>query len=346
MNSNKNIVETRNLCIGFPGRKNRRKVICGNINLQAREGELVALLGANGTGKSTLLRGIVKLQAPLSGEIFLHGRESGSFSRTQLAREVGFVSTEIIQVNNLSVYDLVSLGRYPHTGWTGRLNDIDLEKIEEAIEMVGIGIHRHVNINRLSDGERQRAMIARSLAQDTGIIILDEPTAFLDLPNKYEVVHLLHRLAKERRKTIIFSTHDLAIAIQEADRLWLMLGENIVQGAPEDLILAGSFGRLFEKSNLNFNPAMGEFRVKRGFSGKVSLQGPETDVYWTRNALERMGFQEVPVEEAELEIVVARKGNTCKWTLYPESGKMSFLSIHELCAYLENTPLSMLQAGG
>jgi iron complex transport system ATP-binding protein len=337
MDSEKNIVETKNLCIGFPGRKKQEKLIFGNINLQVSEGELVALLGANGAGKSTLLRSLVKLQSPLSGEIFLFGRETGSFSRGRLARKVGFVSTEIIQVNNLSVYDLVALGRYPHTGWTGRLTGIDGKKVDEAIEMVGLGNFRHRNINRLSDGERQRAMIARTLAQDTDLIILDEPTAFLDLPNRYEIVHLLHRLAKERKKTIIFSTHDLAIAIQEADRLWLMLNEVVVQGAPEDLILAGSFGRLFENSNLKFNPSMGEFRIERGFSGKVSLQGPETEVYWTKNALERIGFREVAGEKAELEIIVGGDREIRKWTLIIGSGQLSFLSIHELCTYLEKS---------
>lgn len=335
MLKNKPILTTRDLSIGFRGRKKNDIVIYDRVNLQAGKAELVALLGANGVGKSTLLRSLVKLQSPLSGEISLFGRNITGFSGNEMAMKAGFVSTEIIQVNNLSVFDLVALGRYPHTNWIGRLSVYDVDKIDEAISMVGMSALRNKNINRISDGERQRAMIARTLAQDTELIVLDEPTAFLDLPNKYEIVHLLHRLAKEKGKTVIFSTHDLTIAVQEADRLWLMLENSIFQGAPEDLILSGSFGRLFDKSNLRFSIEKGEFRIARESSLNVSLEGPETEVYWTKNALGRSGFGITEKKDAEIKIKIEHDRHQMKWIVIARSQRQVFTSVYELCTYLE-----------
>jgi iron complex transport system ATP-binding protein len=330
----KTVLKTKDLCIGFPGRKSRESAVYENINLQAGKTELVALLGANGIGKSTLLRSLVKLQDPLRGEISVFNQDISSLSRTQMARRVGFVSTEIVRVNNLSVYDLVALGRYPHTSWTGRLSGPDREKVDEAIGMVGMAGLQHKNINRLSDGERQRAMIARTLAQDTELIILDEPTAFLDLPKKYEIVHLLHRLAIERGKTIIFSTHDLTIAIQEADRLWLMLEDNILQGSPEDLILSGSFGKLFEKSNLKFNSERGEFRIAREPACNIYLEGPETEFFWTKNALGRSGFRVTSQKDALMAVRIESDREAIRWVLTADTDSHTFTSVYDLCTFL------------
>lgn len=337
MSINNPILETKDLSIGYHGKKNQDKIIFGNINLKATKAELVALLGANGIGKSTLLRNLVKLQNPLSGEIIIFDRNIQSFSRNEMARKVGYVSTEIIQVNNLKVYELVALGRYPHTGWMGGLGHKDSEKVEEAIEMVGLNNLRGKNINQLSDGERQRTMIARTLAQDTELIVLDEPTAFLDMPNKYETVHLLHRLAKEKNKTIIFSTHDLSIAIQEADKLWLMLDNSILQGAPEDLILKGSFGQLFEKSKLRFNSEKGEFRIARELSGNIFIEGPETELHWTKNALERSGLHVTSNSNSPVKVFVSTDQKIIKWILVMPSGKQEFFSIYDLALYLNKS---------
>lgn len=330
----KPILKTTGLCIGFPGRKNNGSVIYENINVQAGKTELVALLGANGIGKSTLLRSLVKLQNPVRGSISLFNKDIRSLTRTQLARKVGFVSTEIIQVNNLSVFDMVALGRYPHTSWTGRLSGLDTDKVEEAISMVGMVSMSNKNINQLSDGERQRVMIARTLAQDTELIVLDEPTAFLDLPNKYEIVHLLHKLANERGKTIIFSTHDLNIAIQEADRLWLMLNDTILQGAPEDLILSGSFGKLFGESNLKFNSDKGEFRISREHSCDIYLQGSETEYFWTRNALNRSGFRVTENKGEKMAIKIEKDQDTIIWKMTDGLASHSFNSVYDLCSFL------------
>ncbi|MFP4366825.1 MAG: ABC transporter ATP-binding protein [Bacteroidales bacterium] len=338
MNKTSHILHTRDLAIGFKGNKKETGFIFGNISVNAGKSELIALFGPNGIGKSTLLRSLVKLQYPLSGNIFLFNENINNFSRSSLSRKLGFVSTETIRVNNMKVYDLVSLGRYPYTGWMGRLNNYDIEKVEDAINMVGIKRLENKYINQLSDGERQRAMIARTLAQDTGIIVLDEPTAFLDLPNKYEIVHLLQSMARKNGKTIIFSTHDLNIAIQEADKIWLMLGNGIIQGAPEDLILEGSFGQMFEDTQLKFSDHTGEFRIRREAGSRIGLTGPEPENKWTRNALERIGFEVTgqPGPDLMRMINIRKRGGRTEWNLKSKGDQKIFNHIYELCLYLRS----------
>ncbi len=328
------ILRTEDLSIGFKGKRKDADIIFEKISVSAGKAELVALFGPNGIGKSTLLRSLVKLQSPLSGEIFLFNENIHNYSRTRLARKLGFVSTETIHVNNLRVNDLVSLGRYPHTGWMGRLGREDIEKVNDAINMVAIQHLRNKFIHQLSDGERQRAMIARTLAQNTGIIVLDEPTAFLDLPNKYEMVHLLQNLARESGKTIIFSTHDLNIAIQEAGKIWLMLEDRIIQGAPEDLILEGSFGKMFEKTNLKFNKKKGEFRIHRKLNMSIELNGPETEYKWTKNALERLGFGVSDQPGKDILINILKENNQRSWEIIKNNKKRVFPGIYELCNFL------------
>jgi len=177
-------------------------------------------------------------------------------------------------------------------------------------------------------------MIARTLAQDTEIIVLDEPTAFLDLPNKYGVIHLLHTLAAERGRTIVFSTHDLNIAIQEADKIWLMLPGKIYQGSPEDLILDGSFGKMFEHTSLQFNTGKGEFRIKSKLRGTIGLCGQRTDWRWTRNALERIGYGVVDKDGQEIMITIENKKGERVWVLETADLKNKFASIYDLCIFL------------
>ena len=176
-----------------------------DMSLSAKEGEFIALIGQNGIGKSTLLKTLVKLHPCLSGEIFMGGMRIQDFSMHDFSKFVGYVSTEVIRTGNLKVKDLVSLGRYPYTNWIGKLTNQDQEMVDSALEMVGLSDLKQKNITEVSDGERQRAMIARTIAQDTKVLILDEPTAFLDLPNRYDVLHLLKSLSHNQGKTIIFS---------------------------------------------------------------------------------------------------------------------------------------------
>ncbi|MFO7939741.1 MAG: ABC transporter ATP-binding protein [Bacteroidales bacterium] len=282
------ILTLHNVAIGYWERQH--KTVFEQINLSASEGELVALIGKNGVGKSTLLRTIARLQPPLSGAIHFRGEELNAYSRHIFARLLSFVSTEIVNIPNLSVFDFVALGRSPYTNWFGRLEKRDKQATLRAIAQVGMSHMARNNLTEISDGERQRIMVARTLAQDTPFILLDEPTAFLDLPNRYEIIHLLHELAREQNKTILFSTHDLSIALQEADKIWLLNREELHEGAPEDLILNNSFEQVFRSKFLTFDRRRGDFFMPKTLTSSVVLNNPDRlDDYWLRKALTRIG---------------------------------------------------------
>ena len=246
------------LKIGYVSGK-KENILLPPLYARAGRGELIAVIGRNGIGKSTLLRTLIGLQQPLGGEIYYDGKNIKDYSRINLAQKVGYISTEIVRVSNMSVYDLVALGRFPHTNWIGKIEMKDHEVIMDAIEKTSMGPFCRKYISELSDGERQKAMIARILAQDTGIMIMDEPTAFLDIAGKYEILHLMHMLSGKSGKTIIFSTHDLQMAINQSDKIWLILDKKLVEGAPEDLIIAGAFDHLFDTSSVSLIPKKEHF---------------------------------------------------------------------------------------
>jgi len=216
-----NIIRLDKLEIGY-GQGRKKHSLSRPLECNARSGELIALMGRNGCGKSTLLRTIAGLQEALSGSVRLVDRSLEDYPRKELSRLLGFVSTEVIRVQGLRVRDLVAMGRYPHTGWFGRLSEQDHERVRHAMDITSLDSLASRDLDELSDGERQRAMIARTLAQDTRILILDEPTAFLDLTHRHEVIILLGKLAREHGKTILFSSHDLQLSLREASRIWLM----------------------------------------------------------------------------------------------------------------------------
>lgn len=238
------ILSIESLGIGY-GSGARKKILLPPLTASAGRGELVAIIGRNGIGKSTLLRTIIGLQTSFGGQVLIEGEDLSKIPRMELARRVGYISTEIIRVSNMTVHDLVTLGRFPHTNWIGRIDDRSREVINDAIEKTGMRNFAGRYIAELSDGERQRAMIARVLAQDAAIMVMDEPLAFLDLPGKYEIANLIRNLSRAG-KTIIFSTHDLDIAVKIADRIWLMLKEGLTEGSPDKLIENGSFDAMFE----------------------------------------------------------------------------------------------------
>jgi iron complex transport system ATP-binding protein len=213
----------------------------------------------------------------------------------------------------------------------GKLTASDHAKLDEAMQLVGIAHLADKNLHEISDGERQRAMIARTLAQDTGIILLDEPTAFLDMPNKYELIGLLHRLTREKRKTIIFSTHDLNIAMQGADKLWMISGDRICEGMPEDMALNGLLNVIFEGSNLHFDDSNGEFLIRRNTSTVIALAGQGKPAFWTRKALERTGFSVAPCEKIQNEslAVSVSSGSPVNWTVTKNGQVAYFSSIEE-----------------
>ena len=320
----------RLLSVGY-----RRRVVLADLNLSAAGCELVALIGRNGLGKSTLLRTIAGLQPALSGEITVAGKPLEQYSRSELAGVLSIVSTDPVGVSHLTVRQLVSFGRFPYTNWIGKLTAEDTVLVEEAMHLVGVASLADKNLHEISDGERQRAMIARALAQDTRLILLDEPTAFLDLPNRYEVVHLLQRLTRTKRKTILFSTHDLNIAMREADKLWLITDDALYEGAPEDLILNRQFARMFEETKLRFDDSKGEFNIRTDDMQPITLAGDDEKIFfWTEKALERLGFS-VQKEKNKLLADVVIFGDTpASWMLHLQEKQIQFTSIYELSKHL------------
>ena len=299
------ILTTHNLAIGY-SKKGITDTVQSALNLQLKAGELVCLIGPNGSGKSTLLRTLTGLQKPLSGSTSIDGKEISKLKQREKALLIALVLTERVEIENTTVYNLVSLGRHPHSNWWGDITKDEDVIIREAIEMVHLEHKMHHNINELSDGERQRAMIAKALAQDTPIIMLDEPTAHLDLPNRVEIMLLLHRLAHKTDKAILLSTHELDLALQAADRIWLMSQEGLECGVPEDLVFDGSFNRAFESKSYFFNASNGNFSMNYPMSRKVWISGNKTRMYWTLRALARAGY--VVVQDADVHISVTEHG--------------------------------------
>lgn len=232
------MLQLEKVSIGYSG-----KVIARDLTAVLPTGSVTALVGSNGCGKSTLLRTLVGLQPALAGDV----------APRPTAEEVAVVLTERIDVPALTVDALVAFGRIPHTRLTGRLSAADRAAVDRAIALCAIDHLRQRLLSQLSDGERQRAMIARAIAQDTPIILLDEPTAFLDFPAKVETLRLLCRLAHDEGKTILLSTHDLEIAFQLADRLWLLSDDGISEGSPEELAARGAISAIFPHIKFDSN---------------------------------------------------------------------------------------------
>lgn len=250
-------VELKNLTLGYGDR-----VLFAGADLGFGWGEFTALIGRNGTGKSTLLRTIAALAKPLGGDVVVDGRSLESMTAREIASRISFVSTDEVRITNLKVADVVAIGRAPYTNWIGSLTAGDREKVMESLSLVGMSAFAHKPIDTLSDGERQRVMIARALAQDTPIILLDEPTAFLDLPNRYEICLLLRELAHKQKKTIIFSTHDLGIALELCDTLAVIENGRFHYGTAAQLIDNGDIQRLFVDTSVRFDPKTKTVRMK------------------------------------------------------------------------------------
>ncbi|MCF6183503.1 MAG: ABC transporter ATP-binding protein [Bacteroidales bacterium] len=254
-------LKLQNTNIGYVLKK-KSKILLQNINISAEEGELIALIGINGSGKSTLLRTIIGLQQVLSGNIIINGINQTEYNKPDLAKIIAFVSSEIIQTKYLKVKDVVSLGRFPHQKFTDQNSEKDKKFIKTALETVGMSNFKDRYISEISDGERQKIMTARALAQDTDIILADEPAAFLDLESKFALYKILSNTAKNSGKTIIFSTHDLNIALKYCDKVWLIRNKTIYEGSPEDLIVNGMLQNMFSDKHVIFNSETFEFSVK------------------------------------------------------------------------------------
>lgn len=237
------------------------RIVTPDINATLVPEELTSLLGPNGVGKSTLLRTLSTFLPPLQGEIVLQGKSLNSLSASQLSRLVGVVLTERPDVQNMTVRDMVGMGRSPYTGFWGRLTMEDEQYVTEAMKLAGITVLEKRMFSTLSDGERQKVMIAKVLAQQTPVILLDEPTAFLDFPSKVETLRLLRRLAHEMQKIIFLSTHDVELALQLSDRLWIMHAGEVVIGKPVELSENGELSRFIQTDGIRFDPSLMSYRI-------------------------------------------------------------------------------------
>ena len=284
-------IRLRDLSIGYPDKHNTKRV-AEHLNASIHSGELTCLLGTNGVGKSTLLRTLSAFQPPLGGTIDLLDRPLSTYDDRQLATVIGVVLTEKSDIRNMTVEELVGLGRSPYTGFWGTLKEGDRKIVHEAIARVRIEPLTQRMVHTLSDGERQKVMIAKALAQETPIIFLDEPTAFLDFPSKVEVMQLLHNLTHTLQKTVFMSTHDLELALQIADKIWLMDRTNgIAIGTPEDLSLEGKLSSFFSRKGITYDTETGFFRIDTDYRREIHLQGHGSRYAMVRKALQRNGIR-------------------------------------------------------
>lgn len=308
--------------IGYSVGRSQPTLLHENLNLELKTGELTCLLGPNGAGKSTLIRTLVGFQPRLAGDVYIGGKPIKGYSQGEYAKLVSVVLTERSSIGGMTVRELVGMGRYPHTGYFGILRTKDHRVVERAIAQVGIADLAGKYVSELSDGERQKAMIAKALAQETPIIILDEPTAFLDLPSKIEVMVLLLNLAEQTQKSILLSTHDLELALQLADRLWLLAKDReLVSGVPEDLVLSGEFNSFFEREGILFDKETGSFRVHNPIAKSVHISGVGVEAQWVANALVRNGFAPSADPDAEYRVEVSEE-YPGEYLVYRNSVKM------------------------
>ncbi len=345
MNSTNNIspvLEASGLTIGYRKPHGQRLVLLNNVNLEIQRGEVVCLLGPNGSGKSTLLRTLSGLQPPLGGAIRIMGKPVRSNQAKATARLLSVVLTEPLAIRDLTVRQLVTMGRYPYMNWLGTPDQDDLRIIERSIIQARMQGYEERNLYELSDGELQRAMVARALCQDTPLILLDEPTAHLDLPNRVSIMRLLKSLAAETGKSILFSSHELDLAMQTAGTLWLLRpGEPVSVGVPEDLVLNGIFESTFGADGVDFDPSTGNFRFHPNDGIPVFCDGNSVTGFWTRRALEREGFE--ASEDPSLPVRIQVFNGPNRWMLEAAGEQLHCQTLSDLLSKLHSlrslTPL-------
>lgn len=331
-----NTIKAENLVIGYASKYNH-KIVAEDINACIYSGELTCLLGANGIGKSTLLRTLSAFQPKLSGSVYICDKELNEYTEKELAKLISVVLTERLEIKNMTSRELIGLGRSPYTGFWGKLTYEDEKLVEDAIQMVRIEKLAERLVHTLSDGERQKVMIAKALAQETPIILLDEPTAFLDFPSKVEIMQLLHRLSRQTDKTIFLSTHDLELALQIADKIWLMDKPTGIRiGTPEDLSLDGSLSNFFAHKGIIFDTNTGLFRIENESQKQIKLTGHGQRYAMVRKALLRNGiFADRNIESDHY--IECSKTESIEFILHLKDGTVKKAhTIEELLLYIIN----------
>jgi iron complex transport system ATP-binding protein len=331
------VLEARALSIGYQRRRDNPHVLACDIDLTLQRGELVCVLGPNGAGKSTFLRTLTGLQVPVNGRVLLEGHDIHRLSPPERARAMSVVLTEWVTAGMFTAYDIVSLGRQPHTDWRGTLTPYDHAIVRRCLDAVHARDLAARIVAELSDGERQRVMVGRALAQEPRVMVLDEITAFLDLPRRVEIMRLLSQLAHDTGMAVLVSTHDLDLALRTADQLWLIAGGGAVQaGAPEDLLLDGSIERTFAAEGLAFDREDGAFRMRPATGETVAISGNGLAAHWTARAVERAGYHAVPVGTAADVSVSIEAGvdGATMWQLSTPSGAANLTSVQAVVSEL------------
>ena len=299
-----------------------RKPLLEDLNFELVAGELTCLLGPNGVGKSTLIKAILGEITPWEGRLLLKQELLSSYSIQDRAKHIAVVLTDPIYPGNLTVGQLVALGRTPHTNWVGKLGNSDRALVEKALADTHIGYLRDARLGELSDGQRQKAMIARALAQDGSVIVLDEPTAHLDLVNRLEIMSLLREISHSQSKAILVVTHDLDIALETADRFWILnCGLPLLSGKPEDLVLSGQIQALFPSDRYQFNVARGRVEWSQAIPD-FQIQGPAEQAYWVKKALVKVGITSLNQTLVISEPFVLRLGEKTFGTLEELIGEL------------------------
>ena len=292
-----------------------------DFSAQLRSRELVCLMGPNGAGKTTLLRTLLGLHPPLQGDVFLEGRHVSALSRRFLAQHISVVLPGRITAGHLTGEELVALGRLPYTGWSGRYTAQDTEIALDALARVEGLEFRHRRVAELSDGERQRVLIARALAQDTPLLLMDEPTAFLDITHRIHITQLLQQLAHEG-KAILMTTHDLELALHYGDQLWLWNPANrqMHMGLPEELMLSGVLPQVFAAADIQFDPATGSLQRPEATGPFVHVSGSPVATAWARKALARKGFR-VASDSTTAQMSISFREESQNWLFTDSQGK-------------------------
>ncbi len=326
----------QSLSVGYEVKGSPPRYVARDLDLDLEPGEFVCLLGPNGVGKSTLIRTLAGMQKPLSGSIRISDIPTNDMTPKEKARAVSVVLTDSLPAGMFDAYSVVALGRHPHTGWTGSLGEKDRARISWALRAVAAEPLASRQISELSDGERQKVMIARALAQETGLILLDEPTAFLDLPRRVELMQTLRDLARREGLSILLSTHDLDLALRSADKLWLLSeGGALKTGMPEELALAGEIASTFASDQVDWDSEQGAFRMHRHACATVVLDGTGAAAVWTKRALSRIGYEVVASDSASnLRIRIEENGSRTTWQLEGSQDSKQFASIQDLVSSL------------
>ncbi|MEM8867994.1 MAG: ABC transporter ATP-binding protein [Verrucomicrobiota bacterium] len=333
------ILEAAQLSVGYRHKGNSR-IVLGGLDLRLSPGKFICLLGPNGTGKSTLLRTLSGLQAPLSGQLKLGNQTLDQIPPRDRAKQLSIVFTDSIPIGRMTSKDYVALGRHPFSGRFGGLDQNDVSKIDQALEAVGAMSLAHRQIAELSDGERQKVTIARALAQESRLMLLDEPTAYLDLPRRVECMQLLRDLCHQQSIGMLLSSHDLDLALRFADELWILTPDGkLAQGYPEALALNGTLKRSFANENLDWDDEQGSFRTHKTPCQFITLEGSGPERLWTQRALQRLGYgmTEDP-RQSRFQISITHGANEPSWTLAQPSGTHTFSSLEALISQLVQSP--------